>query len=1031
MTKNNSISKLKNKSLWILAVICLLCFSMFFFTACGNNTSDDDDDTTYTKTETDIGDITNSTFEFGSLDLDLDDYPQTSPSGWSKSIDNSAKSVSVKSGIVSIDAWDNVLKNLYDNSAFLSYVEEKFGFDSEQIKSDVKAENSSLTDDEVTDKVKDRFVEFLTDETNGKMKKPASPVEGSKKVYMLNNYVSEGFGSAQKVTSSSTVTLDKASVYKISVWVNTYNLDFYSDNKGGANIRLINNFNGTAQAPFGIYGINTANEWKQYNLYVKTDSDIDCSVQLVLGLGFGNGNSTNVADYTSGTVLFDEISIEKIEETAIPSTASETIFDYEQSTENQKYTKATDFDYIYNMKLSDALSNTIGYYEKLNANTLCASHELTKTFNNVTSETILDAANSYKGDKIEDGFDFKIENIKNASITLASNVLDCPAESYVYYSFKIENALSKFDKNGVTVYVYDVDGTTEKTVTSVGTFSTVGEDELCTIIVKNSFDTSKQYSIKIVIGPTAITDLKNADDFSSGTIIIKDLYTTKGSVYEYVDDNPFNNKTDYYDYYSLFTATANKTVSLLGSESSVPEDETDSTFNFNVSPTEFGTIRTTTAKVKNYKGVDADSQYIKEESNKTTIDERSGKVGDINGFAGLINTKYLDGYSDFTLKNETSPSLTANEIKTSLNHSGDDIQPLMIYNKNASAYGYFGNSTTISASSYAKISVKVRVVGDAVAYVYLVNTANVSKTVINLDTFTVNTDGYDYKTTDTVIDNKQLSFKIDSSMMNDDGWCEVTFYVATGATSKSFRLEMWNGSRDGQDNSQGFVFFDLPDSAITTSSAFSEPTSWVDMFATGGTLSGLREDVKESAMHQRELDETEKKFNKEQNNNESLVSYDAKYVWIKGDNFIYAVYNTIDPVAVDPYANETEDDETSGSGCTAETDPSTFWLSFSTILLGAVLILAIVMLFVKNIRRRHKRNKKDAKSHYNVTSRYNKKNKPSKAKQDFDDYEEEPEQPVLPDEQPTEDAQIDETDNSNDYVYGDVQDFGDDNKDNN
>ena len=90
------------------------------------------------------------------------------------------------------------------------------------------------------------------------------------------------------------------------------------------------------------------------------------------------------------------------------------------------------------------------------------------------------------------------------------------------------------------------------------------------------------------------------------------------------------------------------------------------------------------------------------------------------------------------------------------------------------------------------------------------------------------------------------------------------------------------------------------------------------------------------------------------------------------------------------------------------------------------------MLFVKNIKRRHKRSEKDAKSHYNVTSRYNKKNKPSKPKkQEFDDYEEEVEESVTPAEEVAEEQPSEETETPDDYVYGDVQDFGEEEKNDN
>lgn len=1036
MTRNSTFKKLKFKSVWLLAIICLLCFSLFFITACGDKPEEESDDTTYTKTETDAGDITNSTFEFGSAELSLEDYPQTSPTGWTKAVDYSAKSVSVKSGIVRTDsdeAWTEVLKNLYDSSDFLTYAKDKFGFDNatiDQIKETVKGENTDLSDDEIDEKVKEKIIsDYIANSNNsGAFVNPAA--KDGKKIYMLNSYTSGIYGSAQKLTSSSTVSLDKASIYKISVWVYTHNLSYADTSKGGANIRLINKFNGTTQAPFGIYGIDTGSTWKEYSLYVRTDADYDCTVQLVLGLGLGNGATVLAEDYTEGTVYFDSISIAKIEESDIPSGITETPFTYKTSTTDKNYVKATEESFIYDMRLSSNPGIST-YLTNGSLSSLASAHGFT-TNNGKTSADILGDTNSSKGTLNIVADELTLSDVKNASVTLTSSDIPVAAESYRYLTFKIDNQLKKFDKNGITVYVYDVNGSYEN-VTSVSTYSVVGDESRCSIVLKNEFDYNRTAKLKIVVGPTSIKDIKNADDFSSGSVTISDYMTATGSVYEYVDNNPINNvKTPNYDYYSLFSSTATSTVTLSAGETEVPSEDSDPTYNFTVASSEINSIRSTTTKVKNYKGVVADSQYIKAESNNAAVDERSGYNGDLNGNAGLINTKYLDSYSPLniiTASGSTVPSTDANAIKTALNYNGSDpIQPLMIYNKNASAYGYIGNSVSVSASSYAKISVKVRAVDGAVAYVYLVDVSGENKTVMTHDEFKVNTALDVNNPVGTTIENKQLFLKVDSSMMDNDGWCTVSFYIATGASSKTFRLEMWNGSRAGDDDSTGFVFFNLPDSAITTSSAFSEPDSYSDIFTTG-VLSGLRDEVTESAMHQRELDATEIQYNSEQKSSDSKVSYSPKYIWIKGDTFAYTVFNTIDPVAVDPYADETED-ETAKSGCTAETDPSTFWLSFSSIVLGVTLVLAIVMLFFKNYRRRHKARAKDAKSHYNVTSRYKtKKTEKKVAKPSFDDYEEESKVADKTEITETDNEISSETDvadeNEDEYVYGEVQDFGD------
>ena len=82
------------------------------------------------------------------------------------------------------------------------------------------------------------------------------------------------------------------------------------------------------------------------------------------------------------------------------------------------------------------------------------------------------------------------------------------------------------------------------------------------------------------------------------------------------------------------------------------------------------------------------------------------------------------------------------------------------------------------------------------------------------------------------------------------------------------------------------------------------------------------------------------------------------------------------------------------------------------------------MLFVKNIRRRRKANRSDAKSHYTITSRIKTQNKAKpEIKSDKNDD--------VVDVEVTENVEeTTETENADDYVYGEVEVFDDDNKDN-
>ena len=153
---------------------------------------------------------------------------------------------------------------------------------------------------------------------------------------------------------------------------------------------------------------------------------------------------------------------------------------------------------------------------------------------------------------------------------------------------------------------------------------------------------------------------------------------------------------------------------------------------------------------------------------------------------------------------------------------------------------------------------------------------------------------------------------------------------------------------------------------------------------------------------------------------------------------VYAIYNTLDPLDNNPYDDIEDDTTDEGSGCNATSDPSAFWLSFSSILLAAVLVAAIIALIVKRVRRKAKARRSDAKSHYKVKSRIqiSKDNKKVNAKKKAEEQAENDNgdnQPAEEDtsagEAETGNAESAETPAENrdldEYVYGEVQDFGD------
>lgn len=1019
MTSKSFFNKLGSKLLLALTIVCLLCCSLFCLTACKESEQTNTKDPTYSYTETDDGLINNRNFTYGTSDTKLTSYPKTSPNGWTRSTDSSVSSSYVNSGVIDVsdEGWKELLNTLYKDNEFLSYAKEKFGFTTDSVKDEIKAEKNDTSYSPTDDEVKTAILKKL--ETN--FTKPDMTGASDTKVYMLNNYSKDvkdlGVGTSQKVTSASSIALNKGEYGKFTVKVRTLNLASINNTDFGANIRLINTFNGTSQAEYKITNIKNT-DWTTYTVYVKADDMFDCKVTLVLGLGNGE------TQMTEGTAFFDEIDF-------VHMTASE------YATEiNGKTVEAKTFNFAGKDAIEvNAVANTVYLYnmnfnDYLTANaTIADKFDITELTNsNLSGAFTATKTGTAGGDKLNSTavtpaftdaditvFPYtsktaKVEVTKQSYTLSLNNEFTVGAKSYSVVSFFVKNSLSKFSNTNVTVDLFDILGTTIEKRPAVVTISDAnGEWTKYTLTVNNNFDSDRKFKLDFVVGPTDVASATTEVDFATGTVEITSPVVYSGKIDK--EDNSYNDN-NLYDIYTLLNSGANGTTSLYaGFSKDATEDNSTKTYALTTAPGDIGAIKDRPAQPANYKGVTSNHIYIKDDGTDRAITTRVN--GDANGsYAGLVNTEYT--YTGFDIAS------ALNGLYTTDNH----LQPLMIYNNVSDSYGFIGNTNTIATSAYAKVSVTLKVVDfsateKATAFVYLVNVADKHKEVMTFENFTVNTDGEntisngaEYKAED-----HPMMLEVNSSMMNDDGWVTVEFYVASGATAKEFRVEIWNGSRDAVTKSKGYVF--INSITVSTSGAFNEPAKWTEAFTVSGNpLFGKAfGDDQELIMYQRVLTDTEIEYNADPETT-STVSYSPNYVWAKTETMIYAIFNTIDPVEVDPYANEQTEEETE-SGCTAKTDPSTFWLSFSSIALGVVLVLAIVMLFVKNIRRRRKANASDAKSHYKVTSRSRVQKKTTekvtKAKEEVIEDE-------LIEELESEEPAVEE--NLDTYVYGEVQDFG-------
>ncbi|MCQ2387009.1 MAG: hypothetical protein MJ066_01000 [Clostridia bacterium] len=892
MTRKNS-STIKNKLLIIFTIICMFCSSLFLFTACkkkdvvdptytySENSSSNSSSSSSSKTE----DKTNYSFK---LDDSTASFPVTSAEGFSRGTDNSAKTSAVNSGIISTtdDGFKSVITSLYADDDFVNYVANSFKIPSTENKATKSNITSALNTAGNNDVTTGDIAKYIID--NNIYPNPSTH-EGAEDdfVYMLNNIrekASFGLGTAQKLYFSSAKTLEKGKTYELSVYVKTFNLSVPSGKDYGASIRLSNTLNNTAQSEYQINNINTNGDWHKYSIYVTADNTYESKINLILGLGYGDGDAKDSTYYVEGTVYFDDITFKEVEATEIPAGATENVINYgsEDKIENLSANNSEN-NYSFNMNYEEGVSfsTAIAVSEFTYTESQISLGETpitSKTYNDNSKCVFTQPDGTYNYELTQASISFDIKNLTNPFEVLE--------KEYIYLTFLYKNQLDKSGSTAVTVNIHDINGDIEEVRKAVSTYSNYTEDwTKAELLIKNNFDFTRKFFVEIVVGPTDIASVEYNSDFASGTFAIKDIKFNKGNI-----ENEEDSQKE--AIYKLFSNIADSTTSLyagnIADYTEVNEDE-DETYALSVAPGNIGCISYEPTNVMNYAGITYEHKYVNSSYDTFEVNTRSGNKTS-GSFAGLINTKYLSNYNDHV------KTAIGDSLKDGVDYESDkNIQPIAIYNDSADSYGYIGTQKTLSANAYAKVTVSLKVVGDAKAYVYIVNTAN--KQIMQFTDFTVNTD-YGTVGNGTVIkaQDKLLYLSFEDT---DSKWVTCSFFIANGKNTKNFRVEVWNGSRDGATKSQGLVL--VKGISVSTSSAFTEPETWNNAFSTAGNplFDIKRANITESIVYKRALTSTEEKFNEEYPN--QAVNYSASYVWAKSDNAIYAVYNSIEVNEVDPY----------------------------------------------------------------------------------------------------------------------------------
>ena len=274
---------------------------------------------------------------------------------------------------------------------------------------------------------------------------------------------------------------------------------------------------------------------------------------------------------------------------------------------------------------------------------------------------------------------------------------------------------------------------------------------------------------------------------------------------------------------------------------------------------------------------------------------------------------------------------------------------------------------------------------------------------------------------------------IEGTKENAFKWITVTFYIANGDTAKNYRLEVWNGSRDGSEpmKANSFVIFDkvngnaldadnytkhleenlrnaYPSYANTDKleEAYSkDPSSFIN--GEDSSLVYYRyslfddSDYKPYDKNYDEDDKGDPYSEYEQKSYENTVAY-----------FRYntdSVYNTFVNFGAMDKTIESGSDDSGDSGDENTTDENqNVWLLISSIILAVILILTLIAMLVRKLVSNVKKGKKNAKNTYSAKrTHYMRKLKLEESQSDDDDND------ILPDEDEIDEEdiyQVDEPD---------------------
>ncbi|MBQ7948441.1 MAG: hypothetical protein IJ284_01625 [Clostridia bacterium] len=767
----------KSKFLAFLLSVMMLSSAGALFASCADGEdSSSSSSTSSTETEeetrTDDGLIKNANFDFTTLSSKT--VIATSVTGWSRSVNSnssgSADSSTSKSGVIdtSDDAWkyltdrkytDDQLKEMSDATAVADWanfkVQDKLAYydiwkareenDGKSISTDFEAYESINVDEE----------DIPTVANPGKHD---ASLEDSNVLMLHNHYYTSSstkekpIGTAQKFTSSSSVTIPAGSSATFSVWVKTADLksaatgnEATQDAVGkGAYISITHSVGGKSLDAYEVKNIAT-DDWKQYTFYIKGSYYADTTFSVVLGLGQGTKNDK--LEYVNGYAFFDDIQCEIIDNNEYDTkttglTAAD--LDDEKIDKTVDAYKSTADKFAMNfygdawetVDVDDAITGTATVEsDGSNVNPDAASTDVVKVYENQAEIQGEKGNNEYLG-YVYDYFFADTDFVKDSEILmfLSTNGTAYTAEKVMKFTMdaNVNNMAVSFfvktsDLNGGTgAGITLVDALNKTSFTSIDTSSiegvTVGDDEdaydgwqQVFFFLERGEDvavtTPLDFYLTFNYGPTDITSSTAKTSFAQGFAAFA-KFTQRKNMSEL-------------EYDTAATGTYAKKVTLLG----VQEDKASGNNGFDTAAgVPEDALEKGLAITQNYKGVyndnyrvslplASDNDAAKEEKRSYNTYANAGLLNREN-FADVMTASAGEAWLQDLVS--TSGAATAADVWNY--HFGDATQPLVIWNGGLSnrSYGYIGSSTSLS-SDYTAVSLRVKTTAGAKASIYLMD----------------------------------------------------------------------------------------------------------------------------------------------------------------------------------------------------------------------------------------------------------------------------------------------------------------------